>query len=220
MPPLSFPSTQPGAIHLTWEYPKPALVNYQLTKLEWAWEDPLALAIELKWLAAEDVEERFLSETDPEGSHWEELVRPAKDQVGILRLTEKMFEAASNPRNFQATGEGVFFNTSNLPRYWAFHEQPEGEFGQRIPRRAFVGVSREFQDKMLVVAENWLDTVLDDVVDIGGGGGGGWLGMMDYGASWGKSAAGAEVFGIPLGGRGFVPVGRGYGGMFVSLKGY
>lgn len=213
MPPVSYPPTMglvgPG-LRFQWDYPDPLRVSYKLAELEYHFVNPYGLTLALEAEAREDMRERFLDETDPEGRPWEELKKPAKDQIGILRLTEEMYEKAMSDEAWDASRTGVYFDTSVLPKYWAFHEQPEGEGGQRIPRRSFVGLSSEYREKMTFIAEGWLEEVIDDVVE-------GPI-VERFGASFGLSAKGEFVYGIPLGSRGFVPVGRGYGGMFVSLK--
>lgn len=213
MPPVSFPATT--GLRFDWKYPEPPVIEYQLAKLEGYFLNPISLAEVLKAKAMNDMAERFEEEVDPDGIQWKELVEPAEDQVGILRLTEDMYHAAISEDTWDATPAGVFFDTSKLPGYWQYHEQPSGG-EQRIPRRAFVGVSESYRASMIFTAEGWLDMVLDDVTDYG-------YQAPSFGASWGFSAAGEMTFGIPLGSRGFVPVGRvpsGFGalsGTFISL---
>lgn len=205
---VHFPSTV--RIQFDWDYPEPAVINYRLAKLQYSLDHPMDLMYDLKYEAIRDMENRFIDEEDPEGNKWEPLKRPAKNQVGILRLSEDMFHAATDENNWSSTVDSVFFDTGGLPKYWVFHEQPSRRM-QRIPARPFVGLSHSAQMRMQYLAESWLNNQVDEAAS--------GYEEPTFGASWGFSAAGEFTYGIELGSRGFVPVGRDVRGRFVSLKG-
>jgi len=161
LPAISFPATT--GLRFDWKYPEPAQVNYQLGALEGYLQNTEVLAASLKEHLIADMEDRFESETDPDGHPWEALEEPAPTQIGILRLTEDLRNAAVSEDAWTATPEGVFFDTSVLPDYWVFHEQPEGQGSQRIPRRAFVGASPEAEVEAVMLAETWLEVGLAKV---------------------------------------------------------
>jgi len=152
--PVSFPATI--GLEFDWLYPDPPVIEYQLVQLERYLENTQVLMEGAKQRAQVDMAERFETETDPDGHPWQELAQPAPEQVGILRLSTEMYQRAISEDAWIATPVGVFFDTSRLPDYWPYHEQPEGAGGQRIPRRSFVGLSSDAEQKIVNRADEWL----------------------------------------------------------------
>lgn len=159
MPVFSFPA-QP---RLRFRLPNVPEVEAKLIKLDRRFKETEDLALEAMAVAQVDMEERFVEEVDPDGNPWEELVKPAEDQIGILRLTGTMAEEAVSDAAWTATPEGVFFNTEVLPDYWVFHDQPEGAGGQRIPQRKFIGLSADAEAEILGLADMWLLERIEEV---------------------------------------------------------
>lgn len=207
MPNVIFDSTQ--GLDFEWDYPDPPEISYRFLRLQHAFEDTLILTEQLAEIAREDIQQHFLTETDPQGKAWEPLVEPAENQVGILRLSEDMYHAAV--QNAIVSDERhVYFEADVLPPYWVYHEQPGGG-SQRIPRRSFIGLSSAAKFDMEVAAANWLNNVIDYVyeepmVRVG----------MGHYVSAGE-VTGYHAGGIQLGSRGFIQVGR-YKGKFVKIK--
>lgn len=135
MPSILFHSTV--GHHYTWR-PSLARVEAALGLLQEDLEDLTELAEEMIPILQKDMEERFYKEVDPKGRPWKPLVRPAPDQVGILRLTETMFEAAISDDAWQADDGSVYFDAEVLPFYWSFHQLGTSH----IPVRAFIGISQ------------------------------------------------------------------------------
>lgn len=152
-----FPTT--ARLDFEWVENTPETIAYDLALLEGYFEDRVALTEAMKEELISDMREKFETESDPSGSPWQELKQPAKDQVGILRLTEDMFHAAIDESAWTATPTGVFFDTGMLPPYWAFHEQPSGG-AQRIPRREFIGPTIQAQAEVTAIAGAWLDSIV------------------------------------------------------------
>jgi hypothetical protein len=155
-----FPPT--ARLDFEWVENTPEEISYDLALLEGYFENRQALTEALKEMLESDMAMKFETETDPSGSPWQPLKEPAKDQVGILRLTEDMFNAATSESAWSATPQGVFFDTGMLPPYWAFHEQPDGG-AHRIPKREFIGPSMEAQAKAASIAGMWLDSIIEAV---------------------------------------------------------
>lgn len=122
MPLFSFPANT--RLRFDWEYPEPPEINYRLAVIQRNLEETQVLAEAAAEVAQTDIREHFYTETDPQGRPWEPLKKPAPDQVGILRLSEDLFHAATADEAFQATPAGVFYRTDVLPDYWVYHEQP------------------------------------------------------------------------------------------------
>lgn len=152
-----FPST--ARLDFKWVENTPETISYDLALLEGYFEDRAGLTEAMKHELMSDMREKFETESDPSGSPWQELKEPAKDQVGILRLSEDMFHAAIDESAWTATPTGVFFDTGMLPPYWAFHEQPSGG-AQRIPRREFIGPTIQAQAEITATAGAWLDSIV------------------------------------------------------------
>lgn len=154
MRPVSFQSTV--RLELDWEGPwTPPRVNYELVRIEEYFENTQGLATAAKEIARVEMAQRFEREVDPNGMPWQELAEPAANQVGILRLSTDMYEAAISEEAWTATPVGVFFDTEPLPPYWPYHEQPDGG-AQRIPQRKFIGLSRDAEQQIEGAADVWV----------------------------------------------------------------
>jgi phage gpG-like protein len=133
-------------------------MGYQLTVMEDYFENTEAFTEMAKQEAQIDMATRFETETDPDGDRWPTLKYPAPDQIGILQLTGAMRDAAVSDEAYVATPVGLFFNTSVLPEYWVYHEQPGniGETRNRIPQRRFIGLDAATEQKLENRAEEWM----------------------------------------------------------------
>lgn len=138
--------------------------EFQLLGLEAYFANTEAFVEEMKAEAQIDMATRFESETDPDGVAWLPLIDPAPQQIGILQLTGQMREDAISDEAWVTTPEGLFFDTSVLPDYWIYHEQPEGEGAQRISRRQFIGLSDQTERKI----ENRFQERVDEGLLLGG----------------------------------------------------
>lgn len=163
MRPVSFQTTV--NLDFDWEYPDPPRINYELLRIEEYLENTQGLATAAKEIARVEMAQRFEREVDPDGRPWVPLVKEASNQVGILRLTTDMYEDAISEEAWTATPVGVFFDTSVLPDYWAYHEQPftegsaaiiESDRGNRIPQRRFIGLSEKAERQIEGAADVWL----------------------------------------------------------------
>lgn len=162
---VTFPGTV--GLELKWQYPEPPQVVYALAQLEAYLEDTQVLAEMAKQELQYDMERKFETETDPQGSAWQELVKPEAEQIGILRRGSSnaaMFHAAISEAAWTSTPVGVFFDTTVLPPYWVYHEQPEGGGVQRIPQRAFVDASNEAQMEIEEMGGRWMQIGIERTV--------------------------------------------------------
>lgn len=129
-------------------------IKRELVAIQDYLEDTTNLALAAKEALQIDMARRFDTETDPEGKKWEELVRPAFDQIGILQLTGEMRDDALSEGTWQATPVGVFFDAGELPPYWHYHDIGS----RRIPRgpRSFIGASDVEADRIERLGDEWL----------------------------------------------------------------
>lgn len=104
-----------------------------------------------------DMDRKFESETDPEGHPWAEHKRPYGGE-GILRLTTQMYQDSIDPDTWQVTHRGLYFDTSNLPPYWIYHEQPRGTPSKRgLARRSFIPLTLRAQEELTILFNEWVD---------------------------------------------------------------
>ena len=142
-----------------WEgYPDPPDVAFRLAAMEGWFLNTTAFVEASQEIAIRDMDRKFESETDPQGKKWPELKEPAYNQVSILRLTTQMYQDSINPNTWQVTPRGLFFDTTELPPYWIFHEQPQGAGrSRRVPRRSFIPLSAQAQAELTLLFNEWVD---------------------------------------------------------------
>lgn len=130
--------------------PELEALEARLIMLEEYFEHTEEFMLDAKDEAQIDMARRFEEEVDPTGTPWAPLVMPATEQVGILRLTTEMSDKAINEA-YVVSPAGLFFDTSELPPYWIHHEM-----GQRVPQRAFIGLSRVAQERLQDRFSGWV----------------------------------------------------------------
>lgn len=119
-----------------------------------------------------DVRERFLTETDPDGNkwaNWAESYKPraeAYPNKGILRRTEELYDAATNPNTVVISGSTLWYETSRLPPRGAWHQ--EGRPARKtasgspnpLPARPFLGLSAEASAVIFQAFGEWFDRAI------------------------------------------------------------
>lgn len=124
---------------------------------------PLATASEV--LQA-DIAEHFETETAPDGTKWDdwaESYKPVAEEypnVGILRQSEGLYEAATSSEAIVITKDAVFYRTAALPHYGLGHESGIPERKNPLPQRSFLGMSDEAQ---MIVYGNFIDWFDDSI---------------------------------------------------------
>jgi phage gpG-like protein len=113
-----------GTISFDWA-PNPAIVAAKLdiaaARLEHMAE-PLGLSREV---AIADVEERFATETAPDGSAWTPWATSYAERTtasSILTLTGAMRDAVTSRGAWPIDGNDLFFSGSGAPERWAWHQ--------------------------------------------------------------------------------------------------
>jgi phage gpG-like protein len=100
---------------------------------------------EIASLGRASIEERFETQTDPDGTPWvplSDIYLEWKVQHGgtadqILVLTGELRDAATSPENWVIEGDTLLFRPSRLPVYAGFHQTGTGD--ERVLRRGEVG---------------------------------------------------------------------------------
>ena len=161
-----FPTTRIN-LDFEWENDTPIEINYKLARIEGYLEDTEYLMQRSMRILQKDMAHKFETETDPSGMHWDDLVRPEPEQIGILRrgsTNAAMYEAAISDEAWTASPVGVFFDSSVLPDYWIHHEQPDGG-SYRIPKREFIAPTQDAEAEIEGMAYAWLDTGVAEIVN-------------------------------------------------------
>lgn len=134
-----------------------------------------------KEIARHDMEQRFVRQVDPNGKPWAPLsdnyvlekMRDGFPILPILTRTTDLRTKATDRSAWFVAGDTVYFNTANLPPYWAAHQQRGGrlpwvedkvsksglEFREvkgGMPQRAFIGLSEDAEKQILVMMDQWL----------------------------------------------------------------
>lgn len=139
---FSFPSAIEGAyadlggevISLKWEPPL-AEVQAGIMRIAGYLDDTGPPMRASKAIAKADIEQRFDTETDPDGNQWTDLdpeYADHKDAMGfggnpILTLFGALRSAAGSEAAWDLVGDNeLFFNAGALPDYGIFHQQGTG----------------------------------------------------------------------------------------------
>ena len=120
----------------------------------------------------EEIKASFQSETSPDGREWvdwSDKYRPTAEaypNVGILRRTMDLYDAATDESAFVINGDTLFYDTSGWPystgknqiQYGWVHQ--DGSGAANVPQRQFVGVSDEGASIVMGAFMGWFDNAL------------------------------------------------------------
>jgi phage gpG-like protein len=181
----SFTGAFEGTITFEWA-PDPLIVAQEIETVARELDDMMAPLQAARQIAAQDIDKRFDTKTDPDGGAWapwsaEYAARPPLGT--LLEATGAMRAAAGSPSAFSVTahagGGEVFFTGAGVPEYWIFHqlgatrhshsketiaflEESGGEYiPNTLPARPFVGLSEEAEVLIVDVFDEWLGGVIN-----------------------------------------------------------
>lgn len=123
--------------------------------------------------AREDIQNSFITETSPDGDPWERWAESYVDRaeafpnIGILRRTDELYEAATSSQATIVTSDTVFYDSSGLPARGTWHQ--EGRPARRtkqgtpnpLPARPFLGLSVMTQNLVFSTFREWFDRAID-----------------------------------------------------------
>lgn len=131
---------------------------------------PLAAASEF---IQEDIRERFMTETDPDGSPWKPLSdsyvyggwfqkeppphTQRRKRGTTLKDTMALMEAASSSAAQIVTNDAVFYQTKDLPSHGLAHQFGLDERTPPLPARPFLGMSDASAAKVWALFSEWFD---------------------------------------------------------------
>lgn len=128
-----------------------------------------------------DIRERFDTETDPSGDHWEpwspnynpvaqgespDSLGRTFPNIGILQRTGELADVASSSRAIRVSNDTVFYETNMLPNYGLEHEAGNPE--RNLPRRSFLGLSDQAAGVIFATFAEWFDGAVDLFVTASG----------------------------------------------------
>lgn len=151
-------STTFPELHFEWE-PDLKRIESNLLEAEEYFHNPTAPIAAARLIAIRDTEEHFYKEEDPEGNAWDYWAdsyasTAEAENVGILRKSENLFYAATDPSAYQVVPNAMFIDTSKFPPYWAV--QQDGG-GRNVPPRPYLGLSNEAQTEIEGTFETWVE---------------------------------------------------------------
>lgn len=113
--------------------PNPYEIQLELERIAANLQDVSLPLVTSARILAEDTQERFNTETDPDGNAWiplDEEYLANKISLGypedILRRTGKLEKEAIRVSSYRVMDDGVFFDTSKLPSYGLLHQVGSG----------------------------------------------------------------------------------------------
>jgi phage gpG-like protein len=109
------------------------------------------------------IEERFETETDPDGTPWIELkdtylqwkVQHGGPPDQILVLSGDLRTAATDPSAWRIEGDTLYFDPSGLPSYAPYHQT--GAKGGKLPARPYIGFDEETIAGFDTIFSEWVD---------------------------------------------------------------
>jgi phage gpG-like protein len=120
-----------GSIEFDWVQPDATLVQHRLLNLADELEDMMLPMAAASTVAQQNMATRFKTGTDPNDVPWDAWAEsyapyalrhstgPILPDRANLHLTGDLERAATSPSAFIATPTGLFFDTGDLPEYWA-----------------------------------------------------------------------------------------------------
>lgn len=154
-----------SSITFTWE-PNPAVFARSLEAVAVALENRVPPLMAASEELQASIRERFETGTDPEGNAWKEWsesyrpVAEAYPNIGILRQTDALMEAASSSEATIVTHDTVFYKTTALPSYGLEHESGAEDRSPPLPQRSFLGLSDESVLKVYGLFTEWFDAAI------------------------------------------------------------
>jgi phage gpG-like protein len=117
---------------LSWHWAEPEATNvvYQLASLADELDDFIPPMTAAATVAEQNMEQRFKTGTDPTGRAWDdwsEGYRARSEHTKVfpdrasLQRSDYLKETATDQSAFIVTRQGLFFDASGLPEYWAWN---------------------------------------------------------------------------------------------------
>jgi phage gpG-like protein len=163
-----------SGVTLDWKWiPDPVVFQDRILAVAEGLRDRTMPLIAARQYTQDDIRERFETETDPAGYPWDAWAESYKwyaedyPNVGILRQSEELYEAATSSAAFIVSHDSVFYDSGFMPERGIWHQ--EGRSGRNtatgapnpLPQRRFLGLSEEAQALIMATFGDWFDRAID-----------------------------------------------------------
>jgi morphogenesis family protein len=161
-----------STVHIEW-HPDPIVFSDAILTVADALRDPTPALLAARDFTQEDIRERFLTETAPDGSPWAQWAESYADRaeaypnIGILRQTEELYDEAAGSDAFIVSHDTVFYDSSAMPERGIWHQEgrPErrtkGGASNPLPARPFLGLSEATRTLIFATFADWFDRSID-----------------------------------------------------------
>lgn len=148
--------------------PNLTVVAARIEELELSLRDFTPAMAAARAVVVDDVREHFEREESPEGEKWDDwalsyAARAQSENVGILRKTEELVDAVTDPSAYPIIGNDLWINTGDFPPYWA--AQNYGYADNNLPQREFLGTSVEARFKIIDTFDAWFSRTISIVMN-------------------------------------------------------
>jgi morphogenesis family protein len=158
-----------STVHIEW-HPDPIVFSDAILTVADALRDPTPALLAARDFTQEDIRERFLTETAPDGSPWAQWAESYADRaeaypnIGILRQTEELYDEAAGSDAFIVSHDTVFYDSGAMPERGIWHQEGRPERGQGknpLPARPFLGLSEATRTLIFATFADWFDRSID-----------------------------------------------------------
>lgn len=160
-------------VHLTytWE-PDPVVFADSIFAVAEGLENTIIPMTYAKEQTQADIKSHFETETDPHGIKWDDWSENYEEyandfpNIGILRQTDELYDAATDDEAFTVTEDTVFYHAENIPERGIWHQEgrptrrTKGGAANPLPKREFLGVSVVAQGMIFKAFDDWFDNVI------------------------------------------------------------
>jgi len=119
-------------------------------------------------ILTDDIREHFEREEGPDGpwADWAPSYAPKaqSENIGILRKTEELFDAATSQFAWFITENDLWYNPNDLPPYWPALNYGRTEGNAPMPERPFLWTSDEAAEKVVEVFDAWAVEGMDIIL--------------------------------------------------------
>lgn len=154
-----------------WE-PDPAIFAEKILAVDASLRDPTPALLASENFVQEDIRDRFLTETAPDGTPWQPWASryaayaESFPNEGILRQTKELYDAATDENSFIVSNDTLFYETT-MPERGVWHQ--EGRPGRRtrtgaanpLPARPFLGLSDQTATLIFATFADWFNRSID-----------------------------------------------------------
>jgi phage gpG-like protein len=162
-----------GSLEFFWEVDddaSPSALQAMANRIETlarSLDDMTPVLVGAHQILSDDIREHFEREEGPDGpwKGWAPSYAPKaeSENIGILRKSEELFEAATSQNAWFITENDLWYNPNDLPPYW-----PALNFGRtngpKMPARPFLWTSEEAGMKVIELFDAWVGDEMNVVL--------------------------------------------------------